>query len=367
MLEVLNPLRGEIRLLGRVYDQVIENRSDREVFLLIPDLHLISAGRQERFGRYGFNHSLPAGQTGESGLLLELLKKMVLLKTSFESGNNKLITIQLGDFFDMWREFPGIARPEEIQDVHNELRDILYRGRYRGKPCLKATMILGNHDTKNGVPLQEIPFELKTFNRTGDGRPFLFVTHGDAFDIIETMLPDPVEEFAVYFAGDLTPINKYPVGKWGKYAGDINKPLGSLNQAITEPEHILNNVTGALKVSPGQALPSHLCYEVTSTDETGHGLFRKIYDSIDKATERDLPGQHIRITAIGHTHKACMILCRPVNGGRPLVLMDIGAWIEKCSYPLAENGETVTEPSAQLGVIHGNDARIYQIRMPGGV
>jgi hypothetical protein len=45
------------------------------------------------------------------------------------------------------------------------------------------------------------------------------------------------------------------------------------------------------------------------------------------------------------------------------VLMDIGAWIERCTYPLAEGG-VVSEPSAQLGVIHGNDARIYQIRIP---
>ena len=42
--------------------------------------------------------------------------------------------------------------------------------------------------------------------------------------------------------------------------------------------------------------------------------------------------------------------------------MDVGAWIEQCTYPL-DAGETVTEPSAQLGVIHGNDVRLYQMRV----
>lgn len=43
-------------------------------------------------------------------------------------------------------------------------------------------------------------------------------------------------------------------------------------------------------------------------------------------------------------------------------LMDNGAWIEHCTYRLAE-GDEVTEPSAQFGVIHGNDIRVYQIRV----
>jgi hypothetical protein len=37
-------------------------------------------------------------------------------------------------------------------------------------------------------------------------------------------------------------------------------------------------------------------------------------------------------------------------------------WIEQYTYRLAEGGQ-VTEPSAQLGVMHGNDVRIYQIRI----
>jgi hypothetical protein len=161
-------------------------------------------------------------------------------------------------------------------------------------------------------------------------------------------------------------INKYPIGYWGKYAGKINKPLKDLEQAITEPEHDLGMVKGALQVVPGQTLPSIFCQVVMSPDESQHKFFKKIYQSIDIAEENNLPGQYVKIVAIGHTHEASMVLCKP-DYGRPMLLMDIGAWIEKCTYPLAESGEHITEPSAQLAVIHGNDARIYQIRVSDNV
>jgi hypothetical protein len=356
--EVLNPIRGEIRLLGRVDDPLVGNPSDKEVFFLIPDLHVLSTARQERFGKYGFNYS-------DSGLLVKLLQRMAALRKSWDlSGDRKLVTVQIGDFFDMWREFSGVAKPAEVSDdAHGDLRDVLYRGIDRGKPCLKATMILGNHDTRNGIPLPEIPFKLKAFNRTDDDKPFLFFTHGDAFDILETTLPEPIKEFAVYFVGSLTPKNKYWVGNWGKYAGKINKPLKDMESAITEPEHAVGTGAGSPQVIPGQDLPSIFCQEIDSPDKAEHIFFKQIYESIDVAEENNLPGQHVRIAAIGHTHKAFMTLYRPGNGKRPLILMDVGAWIEQCSYPLAEGGGPVSEPSAQLGVIHDNDARLYQIRI----
>ena len=361
MLEVLEPMKGEIRLIGRVNDPVIGNASARELFFFIPDLHLLSSARQQRFGKYGFNYS-------GKGVLTKLLSNLAKLRKTWEDNDgNKLVTVQLGDFFDMWREFPTSVKPEEVpDDAHGDLRDILYRNIDRGGPCLKATMILGNHDTRNGVPLNEINFKFKTFNRTGDEKPFLFVTHGDAFDILEKTVPAPIKEFAVYFAGASTPTNKYYVGNWGKYAGKINKPMGQMDEAIMKPEHQLDPTGGSPKVIAGATLPSFLCREIAAPEEADHKLFGDLYTAIEEAGKEGLAGQHAKIVAVGHTHKASMILCRPRDGSRPMVLMDVGAWIEKCRYRLAENGEVVTELSAQLGAIHGNDARIYQIRLPEG-
>jgi hypothetical protein len=356
LLEILGPLRGEIRLLGRVSDPVIGNPSEREVFFLIPDLHILSPKRRQRF-KYGFNHN-------ESRLLAGLLERIATLRNSWEtSRNRKLVTVQLGDFFDLWREFSGSAKPAEIpDDAYGDLRDILYRGVDRGGPCLKATMLLGNHDTKRSDPLKEIPFRYKFFSRPQDEKPFLFGTHGDAFDTLETTLPDAVEEFAVYFIGTFVEPNKYPIMEWSRKTAGINKSIGNLGKAITDPDHNLEAHGGAIQVSPEKSLPPFVCQEIPSPDDTANPYFQKLYRSIAIAKEKDLPGQYVRVVTMGHTHKASLILCRPIRE-RPMLLMDVGAWIENCTYPLAESGVVVTEPSAQLGVIHGNDARIYQIRL----
>jgi hypothetical protein len=361
MLEVLKPLTGEIRLLSRVNDECIGNMSETEVFFFVPDLHLISPEQQKRFGNYGFNYS-------GNGLLVTLLQRMAALGSSWDTeGSRKLVTIQLGDFFDMWREFPGVADPGSLGDgAYGTLRDILYRGSLRGKPCLKATMLLGNHDTRNGIPLPDVPFQLKAFNRASDDKPFLFTTHGDAFDMLEILVPEPIKEFAVYFVGDTTPVNKYPVDTWGKTAGKINKSFIDLQQAITEPIHELKGQTVAPIVVPGQKLPDILCREITSPDETDNEFFKKIYASLDSAAKSGLPGQNVKVVAIGHTHQTSMILLRSHGGGRSLLLMDVGAWIEQCVYRRTEGVDPAPEPSAQLGVIYGNDARIYQIFVPKG-
>ena len=116
LLDVLSPLNGEIRLLGRVSDPVIGNPSEREVFLFIPDLHVLSPHRRERF-KYGFNHS-------ESGLLAKLLERIATLRNAWEENRNtKLVTVQLGDFFDLCLEGTIAATPLSylIDHIHRDI------------------------------------------------------------------------------------------------------------------------------------------------------------------------------------------------------------------------------------------------------
>ncbi len=262
-----------LQVLSRVSDPVIGNPSEREWFFLIPDLHLLSPQRRQRF-KYGFNHS-------ESRLLAGLLERISTLRDSWEaSRNTKLVTVQLGDFFGLWREFSGSAKLAEIpDDACGDLRDILYRGIDRGGPCLKATMLLGNHDTKRSDPLKEIPFRYKFFNRPQDGKPFLFGTHGDAFDILETTLPDAIEEFAVYSIGTFVEPNKYPVMEWSKKTAGINKLIGELEEAITDPDHNLEPPRGAIQVSSESPLPPFVCQEIRSPGDTANPYFQKLYRS----------------------------------------------------------------------------------------
>lgn len=356
-MEVLRPMRGRIRLLGRVSDSVIGNSSRKEVFFFIPDVHLVSPHRQERFGDYGFNHA-------DSELLTKLLKKLAALKRRWDAtGRNKLVTVCLGDFFDMWREFPGAAHPEEIDDDEfGDLRDLLYRGVHRNRPCLKATMLLGNHDTKRGAPLQEISYQLKAFNRSNRNTPFLFATHGDAFDQLET-LPDAFQEFVVYFIGKLTPINKYTITNWGKMAAKNNKPLSRLDKAINKEKYLLEPQEGAVVVEPEKPLPRMVARVGRRPSDMGYERFGDFYKAVKEAARQYPTADKLRVVAVGHSHHARMDLCRPEDGGRPLLVLDAGAWIENCEYPTAEAGDRIVEPCAQLAVIHGNDARLYQISL----
>ncbi|MHC4943157.1 MAG: metallophosphoesterase [Planctomycetota bacterium] len=356
--EAIRPLNGEIRLLGRVADPIIGNSSSKEIFFFIPDLHLVSRERQERFGRYGFNHD-------KSKVLLRILEKLHALRKRWDAGvKNKLVTVTLGDFYDLWREFPGAAHPEEVDDDEfGELRDLLYRGSLRNKPCLKSTMLLGNHDTKRGIPLQEIPYQLKAFNRSSQGKPFLFTTHGDAFDQLEA-LPDAFQEFVVYFIGKLTPINKYTISGWGQTAGRNNKPLSQMNHAINDGKYSLEPLDGAVKVQPEKPLPKIMARVAAQPGSMKHDHFNNYYKAVKSAARQYPSAEKLRVVVVGHSHHARMELCRPMDGGRPLLLIDVGAWIENCEYPLAEGGWADDEPNAQLAVIHGNDARLYQISIP---
>jgi UDP-2,3-diacylglucosamine pyrophosphatase LpxH len=353
---VLAPLQGEIRLVARLSDPLIRN--DRaDVFVFVPDLHLVSATRQRTFGNYGFNHR-------DEKVLAKLLASLVRLRNAWDNaGTRKLVTVQLGDFFDLWRELGPLQSASSVDDdEHGELRDVLYRGVHRGRPCLKATMLLGNHDSHNGTFLPEIPFLLKAFNRSPTNEPFLFVTHGDCFDLLELRTADWLQEFVVHFAGRLTPSNKYSIADWGRSAASENKPIANLRDSIMKPLHDLDP-QGAVKVTAGAPLPPRLLRSVEPTD--GGRRFDDYYRAFTSPGVQTTDGAKVRVVVAGHTHRAGMMLAQP-QGAKPLLLLDAGAWIEKCSYPLDESGAQVTEPSAQLAVIHGNDARVYQIRVGVG-
>ena len=350
---VLAPLGGELRLIARLEDPLLGNDTD-DAFLFVPDLHLVSAGRQQSFGNYGFNHR-------GHGLLAQLLTSLVRVRNNWvNSGTRKLVTVQLGDFFDLWRELGPFQSPAAIaDDEHGALRDVLYRGVHRGRPCLKATMLLGNHDSHGGTLLPEVPFQLKAFNRSPNNRPFLFATHGDCFDLLEIQTPDWLQEFVVHFAGKLTPSNKYALDSWGRATASINKPVASLKDAITTPGHQLEP-QGAVKVTPGAALPPRMLRAASETETTRR--FNDYYRAFTSPAIAGTDGAHVSVVVAGHTHSAGLMVCEP-PGRRPFLLLDAGAWIEQCSYPLAETGVVVTEPCAQLAVIYRNDARIYQVRV----
>lgn len=358
---VLQPAGGELRLLARVNDPILGNPSSREAFLLIPDLHILSPARAGAFGRCRFNFD-------QQGVLASILEGLAELREAWEGdGAHKLVTIQLGDFFDLWRELSSKSQiPQISDDAQGRIRDVLYRGIHRGRPCLRATMLLGNHDTIDNVSLPEIDFRLKAFNRAANGRPFLFATHGDAFDLLESALPDWMQQFVVHMIGRLTPSNVHSIAMYGELAERTNAPPGAMVDAIVGAEHALSEMTaGAVRVTAGAPLPNRIAEVISDPALSSHKYFSRFYESVGRARVLGLDGGSVQVVAIGHTHHARIVVCTPPNGGRSMVLLDAGAWIEKCRYRL-DDGTEIIEPNAQLAVIHGNDARIYQVR-PGAI
>lgn len=353
MLKVLEPERCEIRLLGRVADERLGNRSDKEVYLFVPDLHLLSAQRLPYFGNYCFNHA-------KTELLAKLLEALGNLRCDWrDDGGHELVTVQLGDFFDMWREFSRKPRRGDVPIGEcARLRDVLYRG---GRPCLDATMLLGNHDTKSGVPLEEIPFQLKAYDRDAAGQPFLFATHGDVFDLLEKLAPDRIQELVVRFFGRMTPVNSYQLYKWKQAGAATNRPLDELKRQIVRDCHRVALPKGAPIVRPGTALPSMMARKVEDPRKETTAAFHRFHQAIRAAAADDPCASRLRVVVVGHSHHPKMMFYE--HDETPLLLLDAGAWIERCVYPLAEGGE-VEEPNAQLAVLHGNDARIYQVRVP---
>ncbi len=358
ILSAVGRRKGDIRLIGRLLDPRLGHSAEDDALVLIGDLHLLSPARQEAFG------SRRPSYAEEPSLLAEILAALAKLKKRWRDGGASLRTFQLGDFFDVWREFPRDVDMSKVgDDVFGPLRDILYRGVQRGRECLKAVFLLGNHDCRGTSRFPETGFWVKAFNHTGPrkAKPFLLALHGDVFDWVEK-LPAGLKSLMVNLAGKASPESCYPVGVDNTC---LNKPPEEQRDAITEPEHALA-AQGAPAVVPGKSLPRSLCQSISDVraGEPLHKHLPKAHAMIETARRDDSTGSAVRVIAMGHTHHARMVFHDPGTDEPPLLLMDVGAWYEDCRYVLEEGGREVVEHSAQLGVIAGNDARLYQIHIP---
>jgi hypothetical protein len=70
----------------------------------------------------------------------------------------------------------------------------------------------------------------------------------------------------------------------------------------------------------------------------------------------------VRVAFIGHTHHPRIAVDE--TGGGFFALVDCGAWIENCRFQAGY--EQITMGNAQVGVLHRNDVRVYQLSPLGG-
>jgi UDP-2,3-diacylglucosamine pyrophosphatase LpxH len=325
---------ADVSVISRVCDSRIGFPDEKDLRIFIPDLHLISSARLKA-GHYKF-------ATNNEGFLVRVLAAIKKLKSDVADDEQVNVT-QLGDILDLWREVPHIRptkdTPAQIANDHipliNALRD----------PELDVTIFFGNHDFELYQWASYDRLVRKVF--IPEENPHVLIVHGDAFDWLER-LPDLVQEIFVYlFAPGVEP-GTIQLGKM-REATQKTTPDPSQTAFIKCASPA---VVGQLRAA-SSPLPDY--YNVQRPENAGAQvvLFDKAVETIKK-----LKKEHtidISMVIIGHTHHARIVVQE--KDGKPYMLMDCGAWIENC---VGAGGKA--EPNAQIGVLCGNDARVYQLR-----
>jgi UDP-2,3-diacylglucosamine pyrophosphatase LpxH len=335
---------AQVSLVAALRDDRLGFPDTKDLRVFIPDLHLISA---QRLATGGFRFS-----TNYESLLVTVLGTLKNLKVA-AAADERVIVTHLGDILDLWREVPAINPQEEtaslIANDHAELMNALR------DPDLYATIFLGNHDYELYHWATYAECIRKMF--IPEDAPQVLVLHGDVFDWIE-QAPDAVQDFLVYYLAPRTPPTDYALGQMYQFVRQTS-PNPNATTGIQCPTPARLN---GLQPAAGGAIPDQFNLQRSGDAAANTKFLETAYEAVGKPG--NAYGPPIKTVIIGHTHHA-RIAVREENGGL-FTLIDCGAWIENCSV----DGATNPMPSAQIGVLCGNEARIYQLAplpAPGGL
>ena len=339
--------RFRVFLVNRFSDPGLGFENDPALRVFIPDLHWISTARMAHFPDYHFNglDLFPA--------LLEVLE-----------GTPGVHVFQSGDRLDFWRQDPpdGMNADEVLAAITG---DPTILPMHRGLQDLGTTIVRGNHDS----PLADVttPPEDERLEIAPAAGGKMFLTHGHIWDQLER-LPTKWKAALVINAehvhAGLYKVGSFPDGYEGKIAMLLRARKSDPSRTFPI---VVPSPTGAVPVA-GRA-DVEACknmflpidgFEDPVTSAHGRDDFHQTARVITfggdvRARARTPEGRGCRLAVIGHTHHARLLVDRHPDGG-PLVTMDCGAWIEKCTI---QGGGTM--PSAQFGVQCGNELRIYQL------
>ena len=301
-----------------------------ELRVFIPDVHLISEQRRIQGGfRYSTNHT---------DLLTRVAVALKNLAGQAAAGET-LITYQVGDLFDLWRESSGLDNQVDIAARIKLDHDRLIRALFDAD--LNTQFLLGNHD-----------FDLYRWpNYSGWARRYYFprgapqavLLHGDIFDWIERF-PDGIQDLIVFLFSPHAKANQYALGRM--------RDKIRLTHAGNPYTAFLQNAKaaslGALR-SVDDGIPSRW-----NVQQDTSLFLNAAYECCHKAnTEYQM---NLKVAVIGHTHHA-RIAVKESPDGELFTLIDCGAWIEEC----IADGDGGPSPNAQIAALGANEARIYQL------
>lgn len=332
------PAFTNVRLVARLSDPAIGNADQNSAYFFVPDLHLVS---NDWLPRYSYHFNEPAS-------FYRMLFRLSDAAQEIVSKGGQVSTLQLGDLFDLWRD-GDTTTPDRIIADNQHLVEMLY-----SHPSgLRARMLVGNHDVRmNGAPNWNVRLLLPNEQAGAFG----LVTHGDWFDdLLHNVLPDWVQQFGVLMGGTIPQPNAYPVPKLldvlatessnaGGFASHIMLGNPAPLAGLCAPAGGLPREVNVARTSRGQVVHPFLPHAVSLLAHLrgGGAGFGPAWPSV-------------RLVVVGHTHHA-RISVDDSNPSAPVVLVDCGAWIERYQEPNA-----IARPNCQLGVLSGNDVRIYQL------
>ena len=327
---------GEAQLISRYSDDALSlPQSHVQVFL--PDWHLLTPDDARQFPKCHFQLDVQ---------LESFMNQLLQLK---KENAADVVIWQLGDLLDEWRALQNRGMEVEVDAIVSHYSRIINMLRFSAPLGVKAKMLAGNHDF---VLHQLDGWDLPRFRVIENMAPTggsVLVIHGDVFDTIERA-PDGLQKLVVQIAKSHATGVKDLGPKDAVFVSRVNAAAGKGDDPIVQGD-------GELQAENSPDDGDFVAINVVDGDRDNPRHLTRFFSSARKLAlklkERRLD---IRAMVIGHTHVA-----RIVRGDRgdgvPFVLMDCGAWFESCRLP----ADSERLKSAQVGVLLGNEMRIYQI------
>lgn len=337
-----------LSMVARLFDDALAMPDDQDVEkvrIFIPDLHVISKSRQVVYPGYGF-HANPQRE--------EIMVNLLRAIGSFARQLPRVTMLeiyQLGDFVDLWRESFS-NDPSEIIADNAPVCDLLLRG-LRTSPTdspIPIYCLRGNHD-----------FTIMDWSYFSSWqRAYFFddnsmaVLHGDVLDWVEAW-PDWPRRAIVYLTGVRSGETNFSQKELEKGTNAIHQTNETAGRYAWTNEYWLGKQLPPIPESPTGPVDENV---IKADDFSGHELMANACELADQLlSTRQI---RTRLMIIGHTHHPRIVRYQKDN--ELFVLMDCGAWLENYWVgPDPDTKPSVTFHSQQIGVVIGNDLRIYQV------
>lgn len=305
--------------------------------IFIPDCHLLSP---PDLLVYPNNHFQLDAE------LLTLLECLKQLKKDFRG---ELLVWHMGDLLDLWRARGGRgdqAEADAITAAYSKHMRILTSSPPNG---VRARILAGNHDYMTHELPSWAALRVGIIENQDPALGDILVVHGDLFDWIETALPDQLQAFIVRAAKQVSAGQTELLQEDRAIVATVNQGIPPGDVPIGPGTTPLARARPVLGAGPKVA--------VNVVDAAAAAKPPKFFTNAAKlAVQLKKHGHDIRVVVIGHTHQA-RIAQGKRSDGKPLVLMDCGAWMGQCRLAPADPWIW----SAQLGVIAEAELRIYQL------